>query len=103
MATTRIAADELVVLYSDGLSEARDQSSEELGEDGILRALERLADADPETAVRRCQRAFDLFAMNPRRDDVTVLAAALDASTFLAQVGARDRSGIEKRPVTGAA
>lgn len=78
--TTTFGLHDLVVIYSDGLSEARDAGSAELGEAGILRALTGLADADPETAVSRCLRAFDVHAQDRRRDDVTVLAASLEVS-----------------------
>lgn len=62
----------LLLAFTDGLVEARDDRGTEFGVGGILRAL--AASRDPDTAVSSCLAAARAHARNWRRDDVTLVA-----------------------------
>ncbi|MBV9880947.1 MAG: SpoIIE family protein phosphatase [Gemmatirosa sp.] len=70
------AGADLLLLFTDGVSDARDRYGARLGEDAVLEAT-RAAIADtPETVVRRVFDRLDAHVGDaPLRDDLTVLAA----------------------------
>jgi serine phosphatase RsbU (regulator of sigma subunit) len=68
-----LAPGDLLLLYTDGLTEARAEGGEFLGLDGLA-ALLPAADVSAETAVRAIYDAVTHFAANVRRDDVAMLA-----------------------------
>jgi sigma-B regulation protein RsbU (phosphoserine phosphatase) len=70
-----LVADDLLFLYTDGLSEARDGCGEAYGRDRIHSLLGRLDRGAPEAVMRACLddgRAFRNGA--PREDDLTLMA-----------------------------
>ncbi len=67
------APGDLLLLYTDGLTEARADNGTFLGLDGLARLLPA-ADVPAEAAVAAIYNAVTRFAANVRRDDVAMLA-----------------------------
>jgi CHASE3 domain sensor protein len=65
---------ELVLIYTDGVVEARDTHGRELGEEGLVAALADVAPWTPDEVVRRVGDAVRRFDHGARRDDVTCVA-----------------------------
>ena len=77
-ASARVAFQrgQLLLGYTDGLTEARDADGRQFEVAGILRALGELPTANPVAAVVACMAAVRSHAVDLRRDDVTVVAVA---------------------------
>jgi serine phosphatase RsbU (regulator of sigma subunit) len=73
----RLQPGDIVVLYTDGLTEARYHSGAQLGVDGLIEFLRREASADqpPPETLRRLRRALMSVDGPTLRDDATVLVA----------------------------
>lgn len=67
---------QLLLGYTDGLTEARDPDGRQFEVSGILQALGELPTASPVAAVVACMAAVRSHAVDLRRDDVTVVAVA---------------------------
>lgn len=67
---------QLLLGYTDGLTEARDPDGRQFEVTGILQALGELPAASPVAAVVACMAAVRSHAVDLRRDDVTVVAVA---------------------------
>lgn len=81
------------MVFSDGLTEARDAGGVEFGIDGICRALSETTVRDVDTAVSVCLAAVRAHAVDVHRDDITLLAVTRDLSTVIpADVSAPDVS-----------
>jgi serine phosphatase RsbU (regulator of sigma subunit) len=74
-ARTHLAPGDLLVLATDGLSEARNAQGEEFGTDRIEQALRAMTATDPQSAIAGLYGAADRHGIDWQRDDVTVLAA----------------------------
>jgi GAF domain-containing protein len=70
--TSELSAGDALVLYTDGVTEARGDSGE-FGEDRLIRLLSDLAGADAEPMADAVQRAVNDFSGQTRRDDIAVL------------------------------
>ena len=69
-----LAPGDLVVLYSDGVSEARNSAGEEYGRERFLRALAECHDAAPEMVLESLLSDVRRFAEGaPQADDITAL------------------------------
>jgi CHASE3 domain sensor protein/serine phosphatase RsbU (regulator of sigma subunit) len=68
--------DDMLVVCTDGILEARDAADEEFGTEGVLRVLRGLGRWAPEEAVAELTEAVRRFAVDVRRDDVTCVAVA---------------------------
>jgi sigma-B regulation protein RsbU (phosphoserine phosphatase) len=75
-----IGPDDLLVMCTDGILEARDADGEELGEEGVREVLVNLRRRTPAEAVEEVVEAARRFAVDVRRDDVTCVALALRAA-----------------------
>ena len=71
-----IAADELVVLVSDGVLERTAPGGEPFGEDGLRRALEAMAAPSATAAAAAVLQAVARDHDGPLRDDASVLVLA---------------------------
>jgi phosphoserine phosphatase RsbU/P len=73
-ATTRLDPGDLLVLYSDGITEAEDPSGQPLEEAGLELALERHASSSPAELGAHVLAAVEAHAGEPRfADDLTIL------------------------------
>jgi phosphoserine phosphatase RsbU/P len=67
---------DLLVAYTDGVSEAMNGQDEEWGEDRMAEAVEADAAAAPETVVKTLMAGADAFASGaPQHDDMTLVVA----------------------------
>jgi serine phosphatase RsbU (regulator of sigma subunit)/CHASE3 domain sensor protein len=74
--TVAFRRGQLLLGYTDGLTEARDEDGRQFETAGVLRALGELPSANPVAAVVACMAAVRSHAVDLRRDDVTVVAVA---------------------------
>ncbi|RYU12288.1 PP2C family protein-serine/threonine phosphatase [Nocardioides iriomotensis] len=70
----RLAPGELVLIYTDGVVEARDPEGNELGEQGLVAALSGIVPWTPDAVVLRVGDVVRRFDKGVRRDDVTCVA-----------------------------
>jgi serine phosphatase RsbU (regulator of sigma subunit) len=77
VAEERLQPGDIVVLYTDGVTEARYPSGTQLGVDGLIEFLQREASAgqSPPETLRRLRRALAAEDGPTLRDDATVLVA----------------------------
>jgi sigma-B regulation protein RsbU (phosphoserine phosphatase) len=70
----RLGAGDMLVLYTDGISEAKDSSGNELGHAGLLELARTLKAEPPADATRELISALAQFRGDaPRRDDETLI------------------------------
>ena len=70
-----MSRDDLLLLYTDGVTESRDPSDAEYGIERLMRATTRTAGASAATLVAECRSDLTAFrAGSPRTDDVAILA-----------------------------
>jgi sigma-B regulation protein RsbU (phosphoserine phosphatase) len=70
----RLASGDTLVLYTDGITEARDSSGNELGQNGLLNLARSLTPASPSDTCQNLLSALQAFRGNePRHDDETLL------------------------------
>lgn len=69
-----IAADDMIFLYTDGLTEARDQTGELYGEQRLFELLSTIPCASTRAAVDRAMHEVLVFSNGELRDDVAILA-----------------------------
>jgi sigma-B regulation protein RsbU (phosphoserine phosphatase) len=67
-------ADDLLVVSTDGVIDARDGDGREFGSDGLLGVVTGLRSWSPHDVVTESLAAVRRFAVDVRRDDVTVVA-----------------------------
>jgi serine phosphatase RsbU (regulator of sigma subunit) len=73
-ATTRIEPGDLLVLYSDGITEAEDPGGQPLEEAGLQRAVDRHSTSPPAELGAHILAAVEAHAREPRfADDLTIL------------------------------
>jgi sigma-B regulation protein RsbU (phosphoserine phosphatase) len=73
--TGRLAPGDMIVLYTDGVTECQKPSGVFFGEDGLYRALRETAGAEPEAACEKVMHDLLEFSDGARmRDDVTLMA-----------------------------
>ena len=71
---------DLLLCYTDGVSEAMNLDDEEWGEERMLEAIKRTKDAPPSDVLREVFRAADEFTGEaPQHDDMTVLIVRVKA------------------------
>jgi sigma-B regulation protein RsbU (phosphoserine phosphatase) len=83
-----LEADDTLVLFSDGVSDAESPSGDQFGEERLRALLLDAAKADPEQTLERVLQATTTFAAGrPPADDITVLVLR-----YLGPSGNRSRS-----------
>jgi sigma-B regulation protein RsbU (phosphoserine phosphatase) len=67
---------DLLVLFTDGVSDARNRAGERLGEDRVLNTVRKHRDAPPSEILERVMEVLNAHTANaPRRDDLTIVLA----------------------------
>jgi PAS domain S-box-containing protein len=74
----RLKKDECVVLYTDGLTEAR-RNRRFFGEKGVLRTLQGVPADDPRTVVECLLKSVKEFSDGKLKDDIALVALRLSA------------------------
>ena len=70
----RVKPNDYLVLFTDGLPEARSPEGEELGTERLLRFVARFADQPPRELARRVKDYIDDFTTGAQHDDQTFVA-----------------------------
>ena len=73
--TYTLSPGDQVLLYTDGVIEARNQTGEEFGTERLLEIVHAQADRPVEAVVASVQEAVRTFCAGPPEDDVTVVLA----------------------------
>ncbi len=69
-----VNAGDILLTYTDGISEAMSAADEEWGEEAMMLAAEEAADGTAEDIVKAIFKAADAFTGGaPQHDDMTVL------------------------------
>ena len=71
--TLQFAAGNILVLYSDGVTEAQNEAEQELGETRLNEILEDTKENSAQEIVERIVVEIDRFAAAPQHDDITLL------------------------------
>ncbi|MGE5098974.1 MAG: PP2C family protein-serine/threonine phosphatase, partial [Deltaproteobacteria bacterium] len=67
---------DLLVLFTDGVSDARNPAGERLGEERILDVIRKHKDEPPLDVLRRAFEVLEAHTQGaPRRDDLTIVLA----------------------------
>jgi serine phosphatase RsbU (regulator of sigma subunit) len=74
-ADVTLAAGDVFVIYTDGITEAFDPSGEEFGEARLVAALQRRREAAADAIVAGVLEDVGRFSPNEQHDDVTVIVA----------------------------
>ncbi len=77
VASTSFGPDDMLLVCTDGVLEARDLDGREFGTDGLLSVVRGLDRWSADEAVAECREAVRRFAVDVRRDDVTCVALTL--------------------------
>jgi phosphoserine phosphatase RsbU/P len=71
----RLAPGETLLLYTDGVSEARSYADEEFGEDRLVEFLSQQSQLPPEALIHACLDHLNAFCSGqPLLDDLTIMA-----------------------------
>jgi sigma-B regulation protein RsbU (phosphoserine phosphatase) len=73
-AHTIIEPGDLLLLYTDGVTEAESPSHQYFGEEGLIALLERLHGESVTTICRTILEDVNAYRQSERQDDVTVVA-----------------------------
>jgi len=72
--TVALSPGDILVLYTDGVTEAMNSSREEFGEDRLARFVQQQADLNPKDFIKELRLALNEFAGGQiHQDDVTIL------------------------------
>ncbi len=66
-----------LVLFTDGITEARSAGGDEFDDDGLLQTLERCRHLDAQSIVDAIFSDVGTFAGGPLQDDATAVVAAI--------------------------
>ena len=71
-----------ILLYTDGLSEARDNSGQMYGSERLVNLARELRGSRPQELIKACLQDLDAFRKNvPAGDDLTVMAVSRSAAS----------------------
>ena len=83
--SVELCAGDLLVLYTDGVLEARDSTGEFYGEDRLRDLLASAEDHSPDAVADRIETAAMEFQDGTPRDDIAILVVGIDSATALPQ------------------
>jgi len=72
---TVLAPGDLLVVYSDGVTESLDHAQEEFGEERLVTAVRRNRDLRPEALISSIVEEVRLFSPHEQHDDITLIVA----------------------------
>jgi serine phosphatase RsbU (regulator of sigma subunit) len=75
---TELIAGDMLVLYTDGVTEAFNEAGEEFGESGLIDALRRRSADSPSCAVASVVDELGKFSAREQFDDITLIVARCD-------------------------
>jgi hypothetical protein len=75
VAETQIEPGDIVIMYTDGITEARDKNGEEFGEAGLLSALRNNHNLEAASLLEKVEQLVDEFRSGERHDDLTMIIA----------------------------
>jgi phosphoserine phosphatase RsbU/P len=78
MGTQELATGDRVVLFTDGVTEARNADGEEFGESGLLRLLEGNREAGAQDLQKAILRTIGEFCLGNWHDDATLVVIAVE-------------------------
>jgi sigma-B regulation protein RsbU (phosphoserine phosphatase) len=79
--TFELAEGDILLLYSDGVTDAVDPDGEEYGTERLIGMLARHGDAGMDSLIDAIFHSLDAFASGqPQHDDITMLALRRDAA-----------------------
>ena len=76
--TVQMRESDILVLYTDGVTEARSPSGSFFGEDGLRELVARQVDGDVETLPHRLQEQLAAYAGGSLDDDVAIVTMRYD-------------------------
>jgi phosphoserine phosphatase RsbU/P len=74
-AELELCSGDLFAIYTDGITEALNQSDEEFGEERLLDVMTRARDLSPSRIVTAVFEEVRRFSGDQQRDDVTLIVA----------------------------
>ena len=70
---------DVIVLYTDGVTEAQDARYTLFGEERLMSAVSNIDDINPKTICETINKKLDLFVGDsPQMDDITLLALSIE-------------------------
>ena len=72
---SRLGPEDLLALYTDGVTEAFDDDGQEFGEDRLVDALRRHRDRPPESLLASVVDEVHTFSPHEQHDDLTLIVA----------------------------
>jgi serine phosphatase RsbU (regulator of sigma subunit) len=76
IAECQLAPDDLLVLYTDGVTESFNDAGQEFGEEGILSSLTRHRGLRPAEMVQAILADVQSFGLKEQHDDITLIVAS---------------------------
>ncbi len=73
MVTEHLERGDIVVFYTDGISDVRNKNREEWGTSGVLQAVEAAIDEDAATIAQSIIAAHEAFSVARHNDDATLI------------------------------
>lgn len=81
--TTTLAPEQHLFLYTDGVTDAQNNSDDIFGEERMLKSLSKPADKTPQNIIRCLQENIAAFVGDaPQFDDITMLAVRWDGDSI---------------------
>ena len=78
-ATVELGDEDLIALFTDGISEAMNLNDEEWGEERLIEAIQRSTRREPEAIIEAVFESADEFTGTaPQHDDMTLVILALN-------------------------
>lgn len=83
-ASVELRGEDLIVLFTDGISEAMNLNDEEWGEERLIEAIQGSMRREPEAMIEAVFRSADEFTGTaPQHDDMTLVVLALNGRTHV--------------------
>jgi serine phosphatase RsbU (regulator of sigma subunit) len=81
LAEVQLAPSDILVLYTDGVTEAENSADEEFGEQRLIKAIRECAQAPVQSLLESVAAAVQQFTAGEQADDVTLVVARCKGET----------------------